>query len=290
MTTSTRLSTRIARFAATAAAAAVLAACAAPQAPQPAPTTPPPQASLDPKPMEPNSNAAQLLPQYVWSLTQVAGSDGQMRHDWLIPGKAAPVLNFQNGQVSVQNLCNLVNATYSTSLDKIEIKQPVSTMRACVDNLQMTQERRVVQQLQLAQKFQIVPAGNNLPIRMYLSFSDGLRWELYGQPTPATRYGSAAERIFLEVGPEKVNCNHPLMRDAKCLRVRDLSYDNQGIKRVTGDWRIMQGDIEGYKFEPGLRNVLRVNRYALTKGPAQAADAPTHAYVLDMIVESERVR
>ena len=292
MTTSARLSTRIARMAAVAAAAAIVAACAAPQpAPEQAvPTTPPPTVPVDPKPMQPNSNAAQMLPQYTWSLTQVTGADGKMLNDWLIADKAAPVLSFQNNQVSVQNLCNLVNAGYTTNLDKIEMQRPISTMRACVDNAAMLQERKVVQQLPLAQKFQVIPAGNNLPIRMFLSFSDGMRWELYGKPTPATKYGSAGERIFLEVAPEKVDCNHPLMRNAKCLRVRDLSFDSKGIKRVTSDWRVMQGDIEGYNFEPGIRNVLRLNRYSLAKNGVLPADAPSHAYVLDMIVESERMR
>ncbi|MPN61737.1 hypothetical protein SDC9_209479 [bioreactor metagenome] len=147
-----------------------------------------------------------------------------------------------------------------------------------------------MQQLQLAQRFEVIPAGNNLPIRLNLYFADGLRWELIGSPTPATRYGPAGERMFLEVAPEKVDCNNPLMPKAKCLRVRELSFDNKGIKRVTGDWRVMQGAIEGYNYEPGIRNVLRVNRYALAKNAAQPADAPTHAYVLDMIVESERMR
>ncbi|MBF5006256.1 META and DUF4377 domain-containing protein [Diaphorobacter caeni] len=302
--TFTRLNTpmaRIARLAGIAAAAAVVAACATSQsnstaaAPAPAAANAPATATVAPaiiplKPMEPNSNAAQLLPQYFWSLSQVMGPDGKLLNDWLIADKAAPTLSFQNNQVSVQNLCNLVNASYTTSLDKLELQRPISTMRACVDNAQMLQERKVVQQLPLAQKFQIVPAGTNQPIRLYLTFADGVRWELIGQPTPATRYGSAGERIFLEVAPEKVDCNNPLMPKAKCLRVRELSYDNKGIKRTTGDWRIMQGSIEGYNFEPGIRNVVRVNRYSLAKNGVQPADAPTHAYVLDMIVESERMR
>ena len=53
----------------------------------------------------------------------------------------------------------------------------------------------------------------------------------------------------------------------------------------------MQGSIEGYTFEPGIRNVLRVNRYSMAnKNGVLPADAPSHAYVLDMVVESERMR
>ena len=294
MNPTARLSTRFVQLASIAAATVVLTACAANQQPQPAPVTTPATPAavvpVDPQPVA-HANAAQLLTQYLWSITKVTSADGTVLNDWLIADKPAPGLKFENSQVSVQNLCNLVSASYNTNLDKIEITRPIATMRACVDEPKMLQERKVILQLPLAQRYEVFPATGNQPIRALLYFNDGVRWQLAGSPTPATRFGSAGERIFLEVYPEKVACNNPLMRDAKCLRVRDLSFDNQGIKRVTGDWRTLQGEIEGYKFEPGLRNVLRVNRYPIvSKDGVRPADAPKHAYVLDMIVESERVR
>ena len=42
--------------------------------------------------------------------------------------------------------------------------------------------------------------------------------------------------------------------------------------------------IEGYSHEPGIRNVLRVDRYTIKNPPA---DASKYAYVLDMVVESD---
>ena len=41
--------------------------------------------------------------------------------------------------------------------------------------------------------------------------------------------------------------------------------------------------IEGYTHEDGVRNVVRVKRYEVKNPPA---DAPSQAYVLDMVVES----
>lgn len=297
MNPSKRPSARIVQLASIAAAAAMLTACAAPgtNPPPPAPVvtnpttpTPPPVAPL-PAPT-PAANAAQLLTQYTWALTQVTGADAQLRNDWLIADKAAPVLQFTKNQVNVQNLCNVINATYSTNLDKLEVKQPISTMRACVDDARMLQERKVILQLPLAQRYEVFNMTDGSPIRLKLHFADGMRWELMGSPTPETRYGSAGERMFFEVAPEKVACNNPVMRNAQCLRVRELTFDNKGIKRTTGDWRVLQGNIEGYNFEPGLRNVLRVNRYSMAKNGVLPADAPRYTYVLDMIVESERVR
>ncbi|QIL69401.1 DUF4377 domain-containing protein [Diaphorobacter sp. HDW4B] len=295
MNPSKRLSARLVQLASIAAAAAMLTACAAPGTnpppPQPAPVvtnpttpTPPPVAAT------PAANAAQLLTQYTWAMVQVVGPDGQQLSNWLAADKGAPVLQFNKNQVNVQNLCNVINSTYATNLDKVDIKQPISTLRACVDEAKMMLERRVMLQLPLAQRYEVLNMTDGSPIRLKLYFSDGMRWEMMGSPTPETRFGSAGDRIFLEVWPEKVACNNPLMRNAKCLRVRELTYDNKGIKRTSGDWTVLQGNIEGYTFEPGIRNVLRLNRYSMAKNGVLPADAPPHAYVLDMIVESERVR
>ena len=118
-------------------------------------------------------------------------------------------------------------------------------------------------------------------------FADGSEWDLVGHATPETRYGSAGERLFLEVAPLKVACNHPLMPNATCLRVRDVRYGENGVKTGEGEWRVFHGNIEGYEHREGTRNILRVNRYSLARNGQLPADAPSHAYVLDMVVESE---
>ena len=53
-----------------------------------------------------------------------------------------------------------------------------------------------------------------------------------------------------------------------------------------GEWQFLYQDIEGYAHEPGMRNVLRLNRYTIANPPA---DGSSVAYVLDMVVESEMV-
>ena len=70
----------------------------------------------------------------------------------------------------------------------------------------------------------------------------------------------------------------------QCLWVRELEYDDKGLKAGDpGPFGNFYETIEGYTHEPGVRNVLRVNRYAIKNPPA---DAPSQAYVLDMVVES----
>ncbi|MCM8594024.1 DUF4377 domain-containing protein, partial [Accumulibacter sp.] len=57
-------------------------------------------------------------------------------------------------------------------------------------------------------------------------------------------------------------------------------------KRPPGPWRPFAESIEGYTHTPGIRNVLRIDRYERKPAPAGAAAV---RHVLDMVVESEAV-
>lgn len=262
--------------------AALMAACSStPPAGSTAPAAPPPATAAD---------AASRLQAYDWDLAGVFDGQGQPQRDWQLPGRAAARLKFQGTQLSVQNLCNALGAGYVLEGERLRVQRPMSTLRACAEPGLMALEQRVAARLPQAERYELRTGGSDAAPRLVMYFADGGRWELTGSPTPATRYGSAGERVFLEVAPQRVACNHPLMRNAMCLRVRDLRYDDSGRKQVAGDWRIFQGDIEGYRHEPGIRNVLRLQRYSLARNGQLPADAPSHAYVLDMVVESERTR
>jgi hypothetical protein len=79
-----------------------------------------------------------------------------------------------------------------------------------------------------------------------------------------------------------------LIPNKQCLQVRERHYDEHGLQTGTpGDWQPLYQDIEGYTHEDGIRNVLRVKRYTIKNPPA---DAPSTAYVLDTVVESEKVQ
>jgi hypothetical protein len=93
--------------------------------------------------------------------------------------------------------------------------------------------------------------------------------------------------MFIEVAAQRVACSHPLIPNYQCLQVRRIEYDGQGLKTKVGPWENWYGEIQGYTHQPGVRNVLRIQRYPVANPPA---DAPSHADVLDMTVESEIVR
>jgi hypothetical protein len=113
------------------------------------------------------------------------------------------------------------------------------------------------------------------PERQTLSFA--------GKRTPQSLYG-APKRIFLEVAPQRVACTPSPMPPTTCLQVRELRFDDKGLRvGEPGHWRTFYGEIEGYTHEPGVRNVLRINRY---KRPKPPADGSRYLYVLDLVVES----
>ncbi|HJR12125.1 MAG TPA: DUF4377 domain-containing protein [Rhodanobacteraceae bacterium] len=85
-----------------------------------------------------------------------------------------------------------------------------------------------------------------------------------------------------EIGPRTKPC--PAPADSQCLYVRELRYGVDGVRTgQPGDWHVLAQNVEGYTHERGVRNVLRVKRYKIANPPA---DAPSTAYVLDMVVET----
>ncbi|MBS7779637.1 META and DUF4377 domain-containing protein [Acidovorax sp. CCYZU-2555] len=246
---------------------------------------------------------AATLEAYHWQLREVRNAQGQPQSGWTLPpapaaaGVAPPdgartvVLNFAQNQVSVGRLCNALGASYSLQGNALHIGPVRGTLMACPDSAAMVLEQQVGQRLPQASQWRIATpapqAGSTPTPVLTLVFSDGGQWVLEGAPTNATRYGSAGERMFLEVAPQRVACSHPLIPNYQCLQVRKIEYDGQGLKTRVGEWENWYGDIQGYTHQPGVRNVLRIQRYPVANPPA---DAPAFAYVLDMTVESEIVR
>lgn len=255
--------------------AALMTACNA------APPGPPAPAAAD---------AAPVLEGHHWQLIAAFDAEGQPTRSWRQPDRPVLQLDFRDQRLTVRNLCNVVGAGYTLDGASMKVTQPMSTKMACAEPGLMALEQRVAAQLPRVQGYTLGSAQSIGKPTLALRFADGSRWQFLGQPTPATRYGSPGERAFFEVAPQQVACHHPLMPNAMCLRVRELRFDDAGRKQVVGDWRILQGGIEGYRHEAGIRNVLRVQRYSLARNGQLPADAPSHALVLDMVVESERVR
>lgn len=229
------------------------------------------------------------LQSHHWQLQRALDAQQQVMQQWQLPARdnhpARTIrLKFSPDQtLSVDRLCNHMQGRYQTKAQAIHVSRMVTTMMACSDAELMRLEQRVAQKLPTAKSWDI---KLDTPAMLELKFEDGSVWQLQGTPTHETLYGKS-EQVFLEVAAEKAACQHPLMPDARCLKVREVHYNSQGIKTSEGDWSIFNGSIEGYQHQEGVRNVLRLKRYERTHVPA---DASRYIYVHDMTVESEQVR
>ena len=259
----------------------LLAACPARQAATDAAAPPPPNAPTPPPAPQAPDLAAEL-PHFHWRLQDATDASGK-RIDALFARAELPLqLDFRDGRIAVANTCNRMMGRYATSAGTLTVERLASTMMACVDPKLMALDREAGARLQGPLAMGLV-AGDAPGLTLRNAAGDQLTFA--GTPTPETRYGGPGERIFLEVAAQTAACNHPLIPDMQCLQVRELKYDDKGLKvGDPGPFGNFYAPIEGYTHEPGVRNVLRVDRYEIKDPPA---DAPSQAFVLDMVVESD---
>lgn len=216
-----------------------------------------------------------------WRLADARDAKGQ-RIEALFANRDKPLqLDFGNGRVSVGNTCNRMGGAYTAQGGQLVFGRMASTMMACADPGLMALDQEAGKRLQGSLKFAL--ATDTLTLTS--ATGDVLSFD--GEPTAEARYGGPGETVFLEIAAQTAPCSHPLIPDMQCLQVRELRYDDKGIKQGNGGaFENFYGQIEGYTHQAGIRNVLRVKRYEIKDPPA---DASSLAYVLDMVVESEVV-
>lgn len=261
-----------------------LAACTGSVTP-PAPATPPaPEpAAAAAAPAEPAApEVADELPRQHWRLQEATTAD-DTRIDALFARADAPVqLDFADGRLAVSNACNRMGGSYAVAGNTLTLGRMASTMMACADPKLMALDGELGKRLQGA--LTLALAAGDTPT-LTLANAAGDRLVFAGTPTAATLHGGPGERVFLEVAAQTKPCSHPLIADMQCLQTREITFDDNGLRVGTpGAFGNFYDAIEGYTHEPGVRNVLRVQRYTRKDVPA---DASKYAWVLDMVVESD---
>jgi len=251
--------------------------------PKPAEETPAPPAASAPATtaVAPVADGA-LLPKYHWRLASATDAQGQ-RLEALFAQPDKPVtLEFRDGRLGIANTCNRMGGSYTLADGSLTAGRLMSTQMACADAKVMALDAEVGKRLEGTLKLATTSAGDAPTLTLTTAGGDTLGFT--GEPTAETRYGGPGERVFLEVAADTKPCNHPLIPDMQCLQVREIQYDDKGLKVGTpGEFQHFYDSIEGYTHEPGIRNLLRVDRYTVKNPPA---DASNRAYVLDMVVES----
>ena len=217
-----------------------------------------------------------------WHLSGAVDAAGN-RIDALFADPDRPLqLDFNDDRLGITGGCNQIGGSYRFEGSSLQVSQLVQTQMACAQPL-MDQDAAIARLLEGRLS---VATENADPPRMELTAADGAQLSFQGEPTADTRYGGPGERMFLEVAAQRQPCSHPLIQDMQCLQVREVSYNDAGIRSdEPGEWQPLYEDIEGYEHQPGIRNVVRVYRYHRDPAPA---DASSIVYVHDMTVESAR--
>lgn len=220
-----------------------------------------------------------------WRLSDARDSGGQRLGALLLRPDRPVQLDFRaDGGLAVSNTCNRMGGRYEVQGPQLSVGPLASTRMACADPQLMALDAQVGQRLQGTLTAVL---DNGTPPRLTLTAANGDRLVFDGEATAETRYGGPGTIMFMEVAAQTQRCAHPLIRDKQCLQVRELAYDAQGLRRgEPGRWQPLYQDIEGYVHTPGVRNVLRLKRYTIANPPA---DASSLAYVLDLVVEAEKV-
>jgi heat shock protein HslJ len=219
----------------------------------------------------------------VWTLQSGTEASGQPIDGLLVPGLAFK-LRFDDARLAISGGCNTMNGSWRLSPQgQLMVGRLAATMKACEPALMKAD---TALSAVLAQHLGLQLQGGATPSLRLLS-PTRQTLALTGQPTMESRHG-APTRVFLEVAPQTVPCQPGAGAPTQCLQVRERRFDAQGLRvEPPGEWRAFYGGIDGYTHTPGVRNVLRINRYERSQVPA---DASAYVYVLDMVVESEIVK
>jgi heat shock protein HslJ len=245
--------------------------------------TPSPGADPPPAHAATPANTA-MLGGWHWRLRTAVDRDGRRIDELLVRPQAPLQLDFAADRLSVTNACNRIGGAWRVDGDRLRTGPLAQTKRACVDPAVDRLDGAISRRLQGAPRI-AVQAGAEPRLRLTTDAGDVL--DFAGVATAETRHGGPGETVFLEVDARTRPCNSPVRRYAHCLHVRERRYDADGlVVGRPGEWMLLHHGIEGYTHEDGIRDVLRVKRHEV-RDPG--AGEPAEVYVLDMIVESERM-
>jgi heat shock protein HslJ/uncharacterized lipoprotein NlpE involved in copper resistance len=225
----------------------------------------------------------EMLQDHRWMLVNATGANGQ-RLDALFPDpERSFAFEFAESRLHAQGGCNGFRGAFQIDDDGLlEVTGGMSTMMACPTPLM--EADAALAALMAGTLEPVLVRGAQPTLVLLTQGSDAL--VLRGELTPEAQFG-APTRIFLEIAAQTVECEGSPRADGRCLQVRELTFDEQGLRvGEPSEWRTFTADIEGYEHEPGIRNVLRVNRFQPAAGPEVPAGP---VYVLDLVVQSEVV-
>ena len=219
------------------------------------------------------------LQSYDWQLNNINSTDPiTWNGSYLQTQNGKITLNFNQNHITYNVGCNQLSNQYSLSKNTMQpIGTGISTLMGCGE-LQ-AREQWLAKQMQSPSELQIMETQVDAVLSQTTADGSWLQW--VGKLKPEVKYGKG-ETVFLEVKPKWQYCDN--VTDRKCLEVRDINYDNQGLKTAVGQWYLLDAPIMGYRHDESAQRVLRLTRY---RTPPTDTKGYGNLYKLDSVIETK---
>ena len=219
------------------------------------------------------------LQSYDWQLNNINSTDPiTWNGSYLQTQNGKVTLNFNQNHITYNVGCNQLSNQYSLSKNTMQpIGTGISTLMGCGE-LQ-AREQWLAKQMQSPSELQIMETQVDAVLSQTTADGSWLQWD--GILKPEVKYGKG-ETVFLEVKPKWQYCDN--VTDKKCLEVRDINYDNQGLKTAVGQWYLLDAPIMGYRHDESAQRVLRLTRY---RTPPTDTKGYGNLYQLDSVIETK---
>lgn len=219
------------------------------------------------------------LQSYDWQLNNINSTDPiTWNGSYLQTQNGKVTLNFNQNHITYNVGCNQLSNQYSLSKNTMQpIGKGISTLMGCGE-LQAS-EQWLAKQMQSPSELQIMQTQVDAVLWQITADGSWLQWD--GILKPEVKYGKG-ETVFLEVKPKWQYCDN--VTDRKCLEVRDINYDTQGLKTAVGQWYLLDAPIINYRHDESARRVLRLTRY---RTPPTDTKGYGSLYQLDSVIETK---
>ena len=219
------------------------------------------------------------LQSYDWQLNNINSTDPiTWNGSYLQTQNGKITLNFNQNHITYNVGCNQLSNQYSLSKNTMQpIGTGISTLMGCGE-LQ-AREQWLAKQMQSPSELQIMETQVDAVLSQTTADGSWLQW--VGKLKPEVKYGKG-ETVFLEVKPKWQYCDN--VTDRKCLEVRDINYDTQGLKTAVGQWHLLDAPIMGYRHDESAQRVLRLTRY---RTPPTDTKGYGNLYQLDSVIETK---
>lgn len=150
--------------------------------------------------------------------------------------------------------CNFYAANFTIIKDILSIDDGVIATRKACDLKMHDAEQALVRSFKNA-KLSVSTKSNETAIMTHVHQDKTWVWQ--GTKKADVQYGKPV-MLYWEIAPKMILCAN---NTVSCLKIRNVRYDEQGIKTGAGAWREFDGFIQGYHHEMGVSKIIRLKAY-----------------------------